>query len=156
MEATTMTLIEKNKDLVVRYIAALNAHDTDAAEAMSASDLINHAAIPEAQGAAGLKRILGKLFKAMPDLRMTCEDLIAEGDKVVCRVRVKGTQTGPLEMAVLPLPASGREMATEQIHVFRIADGRVVEHWAGRDDIAMLRQLGHLQAATASSVRVAS
>jgi steroid delta-isomerase-like uncharacterized protein len=151
-----MTPTEKNKDLVVRYIAALNAHDADAAEALAAPDLINHAAIPEAQGAAGVRRIFAKLFKAIPDLTMTCEDLIAEGDKVVCRVRVRGTQTGPLEMTLWPLPASGRETSTEQIHVFRIAEGRFVEHWAGRDDIAMLRQLGHLPVPSTSPAKVAS
>jgi predicted ester cyclase len=92
----------------------------------------------------------------MPDWSMTCEDVIAEGDRVVCRVRVRGTQTGPLEMAVLPLPASGRQTTTEQIHIFRIAGDRVVEHWAGRDDIAMLRQLGHLPAVKPAATKVAS
>jgi steroid delta-isomerase-like uncharacterized protein len=143
-----MTPIQKNKDLITRYFAAFNARDTEAAVALSAPDVVNHSAIPEAQGAAGMRRILTKLLKAMPDLEMTCEDLIAEGDKVVCRVGVRGTQTGPLEMSMLPLPASGRETKTEQIHVFRIANDKVVEHWAGRDDIGMLRQLGHLGAIT--------
>jgi steroid delta-isomerase-like uncharacterized protein len=152
-----MTPTEKNKDLVARYIAALNAHDAEAAEALAAPDLVNHAALPEAQGAAGMKGILKKLFKAMPDLTMTCEDFIAEGDRVVCRVRVRGTQTGPLEMKLFPLPASGRQVSTEHIHVFRIAGDRLVEHWAGRDDIAMLRQLGHLPAVIAPAIeKVAS
>jgi steroid delta-isomerase-like uncharacterized protein len=149
-------MTQKNKDLVTRYIAALNAHDMDAVEALTAPDLRNHAAIADAQGAAGLKRIMTKLLKAMPDMKMTCEDVIAEGDKVVCRVRVRGTQTGPFEMTVLPLPASGREVSTEQIHLFRISEGRIVEHWGARDDIGMLRQLGHLPVATAKTTEVAS
>jgi steroid delta-isomerase-like uncharacterized protein len=151
-----MTTTEKNKELVARYVAALNAHDSAAAQELVAPDMANHAAIPEAQGAAGMARILGKIWKAMPDWRMTCEDVIAEGDRVVCRVRVRGTQTGPLEMAIFPLPASGRETSTEQIHIFRIDGGRVVEHWAGRDDIAMLRQLGHLPAVAPATAKVAS
>jgi len=120
-----MTTIEKNKDLVRRFVAALNRHDSEAALALAATDLVNHAAIPEAQGADGMKKLLAKLFKAMPDLTTTCEDVIAEDDRVVCRVRVRGTQTGPLEMTRLPLPASGREMSIEQIHVFRIKDDKV-------------------------------
>jgi len=143
-----MTPTEKNKELVTRYLAALNARDVDAAAAFTASDVVNHGAIPEAQGAAGMKIILTKLFKAMPDMKMTCEDLIAEGDRVVCRMRVRGTQTGPFEMSRMPLPATGRESSTEQIHIFRIAGEKVVEHWVGRDDIGMLRQLGHLPAQT--------
>jgi steroid delta-isomerase-like uncharacterized protein len=145
-----MTPIEKNKELVSRYIAALDAHDLDAALALTATDLLNHAAIPQAQGASGVRTILVKLLKAMPDIRWTCEDLIAEGDKVVCRVRVRGTQTGPLEMSLFSMPASGRETSTEQIHVFRIQGDKVVEHWAGRDDMGMLRQLGHFPKAVAS------
>lgn len=145
-----MTTTEKNKDLVRRFVAAMNRRDPEAALALAATDLVNHAAIPEAQGAEGMKRIFAKLFKAMPDMTTTCEDVIAEGDKVVCRLRVRGTQTGPLEMTRMPLPASGREVSTEQIHVFRIEDDKVVEHWAGRDDIGMLRQLGHLPGQAAS------
>ncbi len=146
-----MTSTDRNKDLVRRYMAAMSTRDLDAAVALTATDLVNHAAIPEAQGSEGMRRIIAKLVKAMPDLTMTCEDLIAEDDKVVCRVRMRGTQTGPFEMKRMPLPASGRETSTEQIHVFRIADGKLVEHWAGRDDLLMLRQLGHLPLATSPS-----
>lgn len=139
-----MTDVNANKDLVRRHIAAMDAHDLDALAAVTATDVVNHAAIPEAQGLEGMKRIFGKLWKAMPDQRVSCEDLIAEGDRVVCRMRFRGTQTGPLEMTRMPLPATGREVSTEQIHIFRIADGLIVEHWAGRDDIGVLRQLGQL------------
>jgi hypothetical protein len=134
---------ETNKALVTRYVDAVNAKNLDAAVALVADDIVNHAAIPEAQGAAGMRRIYAQLWRAMPDMKMHCEDLIAEGDRVVCRVRVTGTQTGPFEMSRASFPATGREVSTEQIHVFRVADGRLVEHWAGRDDFGMLRQLGH-------------
>ena len=62
----------------------------------------------------------------------------------VVRVTLRGTQTGPLPFARLPLPASGKPVTTEQIHLFRVANGKIVEHWAGRDDIGVLRQLGAL------------
>jgi steroid delta-isomerase-like uncharacterized protein len=135
---------DENKTLVRRYWDALNRRDLDAAVALAADDLVNHAAVLEAQGAAGLRRIHQMVLKAMPDRTFTCEELIAEGDRVVCRVRVRGTQSGPFEMTRLTLPASGREMSTEQIHVFRVAEGKLAEQWQGRDDILMLRQLGHL------------
>src|SRR2546430_418690 len=126
---------ESNKDLVRRFHGALDAHDLESAVALVAPDLVNHAAIPEAQGAEGLRRIFSKLWKAMPDQRSTCEDLIAEGDRVVCRVRVRGTQTGALEMVNLQMPATGREVSVEHIHIYRVSAGKIVEHWAGRDDI---------------------
>lgn len=136
--------VARNKELILNYLAAMNAHDADAAAALVADDLVNHAAIPEAQGKAGLKTILAKLWKAMPDMKFTCEDLVAEGDRVVARLRMRGTQTGPFEFTRMQLPATGRECDSEQIHVHRIEGGKIVEHWAGRDDFGMMRQLGHL------------
>ena len=138
----------ENKDLVRRWTKAVNERDFDDALALVADDLVNHAAIPEAQGAKGWRVIMQKLLEAVPDQRMTCEDLIAEGDRVVCRVTVEGTQTGPFAMKLMTLPPSGRAFKTEQIHVFRVAGGKIVEHWAGRDDFGMLRQLGHSPFAT--------
>lgn len=139
-----MSTSKENKDLVCRFVTALDRHDLDGAIALVSEDCVNHSAIPEAQGAAGLRTIFSKFWKAVPDQRLAYEDLIAEGDRVACRVKVRGTQTGPFEMTRLSLPATGREFSTEQIHVYRIAGGKIVEHWAGRDDIGMLRQLGHL------------
>ncbi len=138
-----MTTTTENKDLVRRFTKAFNDRDFDAATALLADDVVNHAAIAEAQGAKGWRRIMDMLLTAVPDQRMTCEDLVAEGDRVVARVTVEGTQTGPMIMKLLSVPASNRSFKTEHIHVFRIANGKIVEHWAGRDDFGMLRQLGH-------------
>ena len=139
----------ENKDLVRRYVKALDSHDIEAAVALVADDLVNHAAIPEAQGAAGMRRIFGKMLKAFPDQRVSCEDVIAEGDRVACRVSMRGTNTGPIEFVRAPLPATGKPVSSEALHLFRVAGGKIVEHWAGRDDFGMLRQLGHAPFATA-------
>jgi len=139
-----MTNLAENRDLVRRYVQALDSHDLEAAGRLVADDLVNHAAIPEAQGSAGMRTILQKLIDAMPDMRWTVEDVVAEGDRVVCRVSVRGTQTGPLHFSRYPLPPTGRSFTSEHIHMMRIANGKVAEHWAGRDDMGMLRQLGHL------------
>jgi steroid delta-isomerase-like uncharacterized protein len=136
-----------NKELIRRWFQALNDHSIDSAVALAADDLVNHAAIPEAQGAAGLRRIFGKVLKAFPDATWQCEDMIAEGDRVVCRILMKGTHTGPLEFVRFPIAATGRKCSNEVIHVFRVSDGKVAEHWAGRDDLAMMRQLGVFPAA---------
>jgi steroid delta-isomerase-like uncharacterized protein len=133
---------EDNKAIVRRQYEAINRRDLDAAVADVAHDMINHSAVPEAQGAAGLRRIFEKLFKAFPDHECICEDTVAEGDRVVSRLTMRGTNTGPLAFLHLPLPATGRRFASEHIHIARLAQGKIVEHWAGRDDIGMLRQLG--------------
>lgn len=137
-----MSDTNKNKEVVGEWIAAFNAKDAAAAVALLSQDFVNHAAIPGSQGRDAIPRLFGILWKAMPDLKCKCEDVIAEGDRVVCRVTMSGTQTGPLEFTNANFPATGREVVTEQVHVFRFSNGKAVEHWAGRDDIGFMRQLG--------------
>jgi steroid delta-isomerase-like uncharacterized protein len=137
-----MNDVGKNKELVRSWINALNERNLEAAVAGLADDFVNHGAIAGSQGRDAFPKVIAMLWKAMPDRKYRIEDLIAEGDRVVCRVTMTGTQTGPLEFKHSPLPATGREVVSEQIHVFRVADGKAVEHWLGRDDIGLFRQLG--------------
>ncbi len=132
------------KQLAARYFDCLNAHDVEGAVSQFTENLINHAAVPEAQGQAGLRRIMSKIIKAFPDATWNCEDVLVDGDRVVCRVSMKGTNTGPLEFLRAPLPATGKKVESESIHIFRLENGKVAEAWAGRDDIGVMRQLGHL------------
>jgi steroid delta-isomerase-like uncharacterized protein len=133
---------ENNKEIARKYFAALDRHDVDGAVALVRDDLVNHAALQEAQGADGMRRIVGKVLKAFPDQRVTCDDVIAEGDRVVCRVTLSGTNTGPLEFVRWPMPATGKFTTHSAIHVFRIAEGKIAEHWGAMDAFALLRQLG--------------
>ena len=137
-----MTDVAKNKDLTKSWVAAMNERNVDRLVGLCADDFVNHGAIPGAQGRDALPTIIGKLWKAMPDMKYACDDLIAEGDRVVCRLTLTGTQTGPLDFVRMPLPATGREVVTEHIHIFRIANGKIAEHWLARDDFGMMRQLG--------------
>ncbi len=139
-----MSILVENKEIARRFVGALNEHDAAAAASLVADEFVDHGAPVPARGAGALSAFLNKIWTAMPDMRLTCEDVIAEGDRVVCRVGVRATQTGPIEFLPFPVAASGRALATEHIHVFRIANGKIAEHWIGRDDIGMLRQLGHL------------
>lgn len=134
--------VESNKALARSYIEALDRRDIEAAVALVAPDLVNHTAIPEAQGADGLRRILGKVHRAFPDQRTTCEDVIAEGDRVVCRLTLRGTHSGPLEFVRWPIPPTGKTVASTAIHVYRISGGKIAEQWGAMDALGMLRQLG--------------
>jgi predicted ester cyclase len=100
------------------------------------------AAIPEAQGRDGFVRTMTKLREAFPDLSLTVEDVLAEGDRAVLRLTFAGTHRGPLAFARLPLAATGKSVRMEQIHIVRVADGKIVEHWMAQDALAMFRQLG--------------
>jgi predicted ester cyclase len=134
---------EANKAIVSRLFVDLwDKKNPDAAvSGILAVDLVNHAAVPEAQGAEGVRTITKKLFAAFPDLTNKPIDVIAEGDRVVVRSIVEGTQTGALEFKD-PLPATGKHMKIEQLHVYRIKDGKVVEMWMTMDHLERLKQLG--------------
>lgn len=137
-----MTQTEKSRAVVQRYLAAMDEGKLDAACDLVAEGLVNHAAIPEAQGRAGLRVIADKVREAFPDARFRVHDVIADGDRVAVRLTFTGTHTGPLRFVRIPLPATGRHVEVDHVHVFRVDGERIVEHWGLRDDLVQLRQLG--------------
>lgn len=92
----------------------------------------------EVVGPAGLRRLADALRPAIPDMTLPIEDVVAEGDRVLVRLRVRGTHGGDL----LGVPATGRAIDIAVMDLFRIGDGRLVEHWALLDNLGLLRQVG--------------
>ena len=95
----------------------------------------------EATGAEALKQVFAMLLRAFPDLHVTVEDLIAEGDKVVARNSVTGTHQGEY----MGLPPTGRTVTYNEIFIFRFADGRIAETWGVVDVLSQMKQLGVIQ-----------
>lgn len=89
-------------------------------------------------GAAGVEELARGLRAAFPDYNETIEDLIADGDKVVVRLTVRGTHLGPLPN----VPATGKPVEIADISILRIEGGKIAEQWAGTDNLATLVQLG--------------
>jgi predicted ester cyclase len=85
-----------------------------------------------------VKQTVRCLHAAFGDLRFEVEDEIAEGDKVVQRAIMSGRHTGPLAGR----EPTGREFAVRHVYIWRIADGKIAEHWGSRDDLGLLGQLG--------------
>ena len=82
---------------------------------------------------------------AFPDVHATIDHLVAEDDLVVSDLTVRGTQHGPFTTLQWgTLPPTGRAYAVKHCHWWRIVEGKIAEHWALRDDLGQLRQLGHL------------
>jgi predicted ester cyclase len=93
----------------------------------------------EAEGAEALKEVFARLHRAFPDLHVSVEDVIAEGDKVVCRNTVTGTHRGE-HMGIAP---TGRPVTYDEIFILRFAgSGRIGEIWGVVDVASQLRQLG--------------
>jgi len=122
-----------------------NGGRLDAIDELVAPDALDHEVLPIATGEmrTDLRTWLAALRQAFPDYHVDLEDVIAEGDRVVVRERITGTNTGPL----LGMPATGRPICVEAIDILRIADGVVIEHWGIADSTTMVRQLGLVSAA---------
>jgi predicted ester cyclase len=102
-------------------------------------DVVFHAAVPGgATGTQALKQVWPVLLRAFPDLRVTVEDLIEEGDKVVSRNTVSGTHQGEY----MGLPPTGRSITYNEIFICRFVDGRVAEVWGVVDVFSVMKQLG--------------
>ena len=112
----------------------------DLIDELVAEDAIEHEALPIATGEmrTDLRMWLTELRRAFPDYHVELQDLIAEGDRVVARERITGTNVGPL----LGIPPTGRRICVDGIDIVRVDDGRIVEHWGMADGQTMARQLG--------------
>jgi predicted ester cyclase len=89
-------------------------------------------------GTQAIKQVWAILLRAYPDLHVTVEDLIAEGDKLVARNSVTGTHQGEY----MGVPPTGRSVAYNEIFVVRFADGRIAQTWGVADVLSQMKQLG--------------
>ena len=131
---------EQNKELVRRAASAMfEEGDLDAADEFFHPEYLNHeAADGRPPGPDGAKETAAWLRETFGNPSYEEQDVIAEGDRVVVRVMFKGTHTGDL----MGIPATGKSFAVQHIHEYRIEDGKIAEHWACRDDVGLMRQIG--------------
>jgi predicted ester cyclase len=131
--------LEENKDIVRRYQEAYNTNNFEALAEVVAADVVTPNIISGMPpGLEGAKAVHQKTLLGMPDYYTTIEDLIAEGDKVVARVRMTGTHTGNF-YGIAP---TGRQVNLTSIYIVRIEEGKIVEHWGEEDGVTVLKQLG--------------
>jgi predicted ester cyclase len=130
-----------NKQLVRRALEEIYAKgDLELANQLIHPDFIDHEpAHPELpSGPESVKQTVRSLQSAFGELGFEVLDEIAEGDKVVQLVTMSGRQTGPL----MGREPTGKAFAVRHIYIWRIADGKIAEHWGSRDDLGLLGQLG--------------
>jgi steroid delta-isomerase-like uncharacterized protein len=107
-----------------------------------ADNFVDHSPPPNVSpDKAGVKEIVKMFRSGLPDLKVTVEDMVAEGDKVAVRITSRGTHKGEL----MGIPATGRTVAVNEQHFVRFANGKIVEHWGVEDNLGMMQQLGVVQ-----------
>jgi steroid delta-isomerase-like uncharacterized protein len=132
---------EDNKALVRRLYEEQNGHNLDYLDEALVPDYVHHdpALPPEMQhGRDNYRQLSGMFYTAFPDLQGTLEDMVAEGDKVVTRLRWQGTHQAEL----MGIPPSGKQVDFTMMSIHRIVEGKITEGWVNFDMMGMMQQLG--------------
>lgn len=129
---------QRKKELVRRGIEAINEGDTETLHELVADDVVVHA--QGGEEAKGAEQVVAAQVDntAFPDAHLEIEELVADGDLVVVRMRFSGTHEGPMH-GVEP---TGEEIDIRVMSMYRIEDGQLAEAWFVEDDADTLRQLG--------------
>jgi predicted SnoaL-like aldol condensation-catalyzing enzyme len=130
---------EANKRVAQRIADEIfNQGNLDAVDVLFAADYVEHSPLPGLPPTReSVKQIMASLRAAFPDLSYTTEAQIAEDDKVVSCMRAYGTHLGMFQ-GIAP---TAKQASWQEIHVARIADGQVVEHWSTVNTLDLLQQI---------------
>jgi steroid delta-isomerase-like uncharacterized protein len=130
------------KDVTRRfYEEIINQKNVQAIDRFCAANFVDHNPPPGGKGTLdATKQQFLELVAAFPDLTMTVQDQIAEGDRVVNRILVRGTHKGDY----MGMPGSGKKVEIGGIDILRIVDGKAAERWGYFDDMKLMQQLGAL------------
>ncbi|MEU7858601.1 ester cyclase [Nonomuraea sp. NPDC049141] len=137
----------RNKETYHRFHDAVNSGDLEiiskAIDEFIHPDGRFHTAEPtDTTAVQAQKRIWAVLLRAFPDIHVTMEDLLADGDKIVARQTVTGTNSGEYR----GMPPTGRSVTYQEIFIARFADGQIIDIWGVVDIYSQLRQLGLIPA----------
>jgi len=136
--------VAANKRVVLAFIKdVLAEHHGDHAARYMTPDIQFHAGtVGTVVGSASVAGVLNGVVTAIPDLNPQLQDIFGEGDEVVVRLVVSGTQTG----ALLGIPASGRAVSWDAVDVYKLKGGKISEEWAAEDLTAILNDTGTFKA----------
>jgi steroid delta-isomerase-like uncharacterized protein len=130
-----------NKKIVRRYFEeVLTAGNLALIEDLISPNYVSHypAGYELGGGPEDVRHIVTSVRRAFPDVHFTVDDLIAEGEKVVCRWTFQGVQ----EADFMGIPPTGRKATVMGIAVYRVVSGQITEAWFTWDALGLMRQLG--------------
>jgi steroid delta-isomerase-like uncharacterized protein len=136
---------EQNKALARQMMEEVfNQGNLSRVDEFLAPDFVEREELPPGvpPGREGVKQLTAMLHSAFPDFKVTIDDLVAEGDKVVIRQTWTGTHRGEF----MGIPPTGRSVSFQVIDMIRIAGGKCVEHWGLMDSMSLMQQLGAIPA----------
>ena len=129
----------QNKAVVQRYWdGKWNERRPGVLDESQAHDVVYHGTSMNMNGIEEYKQVYEMFLSAFHDTHIEVEDLIAEGDKVMSRVSLRGTHGGELE----GIPPTGKTFTVNAFTVFRIVEGKIVAEWEILDELGMMQQLG--------------
>lgn len=139
MSTEVNTSTEVNKALVQQMLELLVRGDLNTVDQVVAPNWVNHdPSLPPLQGYEGFKQLSMIFRSALPDEHIEIEDMLAEGDKVATRFRLRGTNTGSFQ----GMPPTGRAIDITATGIFRVVDGRGTDNWVNVDSLGLMQQLG--------------
>jgi predicted ester cyclase len=134
-----VTAEHDGKALVQRYVDLMVTGDQSIIDVIFPEDFVDHVS-----GRTGREiwRIVGKwAAESFADVRVEVHSVMTEGDRVMIWYTLSAKHVGNGFPFLAGLPVTGREVSWDGVHFFRVADGQLVEHWAVRGDLALIRQL---------------
>ena len=138
------TSVRANERLVEAFLQdVINDHHGDhAANYLNPAMQWSGGTVGTITGRANVAGLFAGVVAAFPDAHITIDDIFGQGDQVVVRVVVSGTQQG----AILGIPASGRHVQWDGVDVYRLSHGKISNIWAGDDWTAILNDTGTYKA----------
>jgi steroid delta-isomerase-like uncharacterized protein len=130
---------EENKEKVRGSWEIVNQRNPELIKEFYAPDFVWHEPDQDVRGYEQARRFVSSFFAAFPDINITVEDVIAEGDQAVSRYTIRGTHRGETEDFG---PPTERQVELKGITIHRFEDGKIVEEWEAYDNLSLLQQLG--------------
>jgi len=135
---------EDNKAIARRFVdEVLNKHDSGAIDQLFAADCVNHTPQPGVPPTRdGINRFFSTFFSAFPDLQASINDQVAEDNKVMTYINLKGTQKGDF----LGVPGTDNYVEINEVVITHLANGKIVAYWVIFDRLSLMQQMGALSA----------
>src|SRR5215212_1544528 len=131
---------EENKAVARRsWEEVVNQRNLNAIEEIYAPNFVWHEPDQDIQGYEQAKQFVSTFFKGFPDINISVEDVMSEGEQVVTRYTIRGTHQGETEEFG---PPTQKQMELKGITIHRIEGGKIVEEWEAYDNLSVMQQLG--------------